>query len=120
MEADRRDAGVRGQPQGEVKSLATARAEPRAELDGDGDSPALARRGRETNGEVRVGEKRGARARLADLADGAAHVDVDQVRARLGHGRGGGSHDLRILTEELDRDRVLSRVEPEELLQRAL
>ena len=39
---DRRDTGVLDQPQGEIESLAPARCEPRAKLDGDREAAAFA------------------------------------------------------------------------------
>ncbi len=120
MEADRGDARVLGEPQGEVESLAASGAESRAKLDGDRNPAALAGRRRDPDGEVLVREQRGSRAGLADLPHRAAHVDVDQVSARLGDHRRGRSHHLRVLPEELHRDGVLVRMEPKQLLQGAL
>ena len=57
---------------------------------------------------------------LADLADGAAVVQVDGVGARLGHDVRRDPHHLGVVTEQLHRHRVLVRVHPEELAMRAL
>ena len=67
-----------------------------------------------------VGEQLHPGARSADLADRAAHVDVDQVGAGLGGDRSAGAHHLGVVAEKLHRDRVLVGVDPHQLAQRAL
>src|SRR5688572_31339884 len=59
------------------------------------------------------------RSGLADLAHGTAHVDVDQVGARAGRDPRAGAHHVRVVPEELDRDRVLLGMHDEQLLERA-
>jgi len=65
-------------------------------------------------GEGEVGPSKELRAgpHLADLPDGAPHVDVDQVGARLGCDRRPRRHHLGVVAEQLDRDGVLRRVDP--------
>ena len=63
----------------------------------------------EPAGVIGVVEQRRARTGLRHLLDGAAEVDVDDVRARgLDHPRGLG-HRGRVRAEDLDRQRVLVR-----------
>ena len=69
---------------------------------------------------VGVVEQRRARAGLADLAHRAAHVQVDQVGARVGHDLRGLAHHVGVVAEELHRDRVLVRVDAQELAHGAL
>ena len=69
---------------------------------------------------VGVVEQRGAGAGLADLAHRAAHVEVDQVGARLGDHRRRLAHDVGVVAEQLHRDRVLVGVDAQELGDRAL
>ena len=57
---------------------------------------------------------------LAHLAHRAAHVDVDQIGAGLGRDRRAGAHHFGIVPEQLDRDRVLVGVDPQQLPQGAL
>src|SRR5688572_32342175 len=59
------------------------------------------------------------RSGLADLAHGTAHVDVDQVGAGAGRDPRAGAHHVRVVSEELDRDRVLLGMHDEQLLERA-
>ena len=74
----------------------TGRPEPSGSRPGEGE------------GEVGPSQQLRAGARLADLADGAAHVDVDQVGAGLGCDRRRRAHHLGVVAEQLDRDRVLA------------
>ena len=69
---------------------------------------------------VGVVEQGGAGAGLADLADRAAHVEVDHVGAGVGRDRGGLAHHGGVMAEELHRHRVLVRVDAQELAHGAL
>ena len=106
---------------GQLEALAVARLEPRAQLDGDRRPRRPPRAARAiASASSGSAEQRGAGAGLADLAHRAAHVDVDQVGAGLGDDRGRRAHHLGVLAEELDRDRVLVGVDPQQLAQGAL
>ena len=120
MEADRRRRPPPRAAAARDRSPRGPRAQPRAKLDRDRDPAALARGRGDPDGQVVVGEQRRPGAGLADLADRTAHVDVDQVGAGLGDDRGRRAHHLRVLAEELDRDRVLVGMEAKQLLQGAL
>ena len=109
VEGDRRDARLAYEPVGELKAARVARATARAELDGDGQAGALARGAGDGDGDVGVVEQGGAGAGLADLGDGAAHVQVDGVGARARDRGGGDAHDGGVLAEELDRDDAARR-----------
>src|SRR4051794_12099587 len=125
VKADRAHAGVVDEAVGELEAVGLAGALAGAELDGDRQAAAFPRRLGDGDRGLRVLDERGAGAGLADLRDGAAHVEVDEVRPALGDRGGRGAHDLRILAEELDRDRpaavaALIRVDPEHLDARLL
>ena len=98
VECDAGHAGLLGQAPGDGDALG-------AQLDRDGQAGPLARGARDRDRGVRVLEQRRARARLHDLGDGTAHVEVDQVGAALGDHGGGGAHHLGVLPEQLDRHR---------------
>jgi hypothetical protein len=120
MEGDSGHARVGGQPAGKRHALAAARLEARAQLDRDRQSAALVRGAGEGHGAVLVLEQRRSGARLHHLANRTAHVEVDQVGARIGHHRGGLAHHVRIVSEELHGHRVLVRVDAQELADRPL
>jgi hypothetical protein len=63
-----------------------------------------------------VAQQGSASASLHDLGDWAAHVEVNHVRACSSNNFGSLGHRVRILTEELDRDRMLIRVDSQHLL----
>jgi hypothetical protein len=108
---------VRGwnvKPAGDVEPL-------RAQLDGHGEAGALRGRLGDRDRGVGILEQRRSGARLADLRDRAAHVEVDQVGARLGHARGRRAHDVGVLAEQLHRHRpalALARVDHQQLVER--
>ena len=81
--------------------------------------PSLRRLG-DRHGLVGVVEQGRAGAGLADLPDGAAHVEVDHVGAGLGRYGRRDPHDLGVVAEQLDRDRVLVGVDAQELAVGAL
>src|SRR3954451_2522789 len=120
VEPDPGHARVLDQAAGDLEAAPVARHEPRAQLDGYRQPAPLYRRARDGDGLLRVLEKGGAGAGLHDLLDRAAHVDVDQVGAGLTGLLGGDLHHLRVVAEELDRDRVLVGVDAQEFAQRAL
>ena len=91
------------------------RARGRAQLDRHGQAAALARGARDRDRPVGIVEQRRPGSRPADLSHRAAHVDVDEVGAGVRRDRGRLSHDRGIVAEELHRDRVLVRVDAQEL-----
>ena len=95
VEADARDAGLLDEPPRHVDALGLAALAAGAQLDRDREAGALARGDRDRHGRVGVAEHRGARAGLADLGHGAAHVEVDDVRAGARDGRRRRAHDRR-------------------------
>ena len=119
MKGDRGDAGVGDQSQRQLQTGAVTRLDPGAELDRDRQSGALRRRPCDGNGELGLAQKGGAGTRLQHLRDGTSHVQVDQIRAGGGDGRGRIAHHLGIGAEELDRNRPLVGVNAKHLLGRA-
>ena len=116
-------AGLGDEPPGQLDAGAVAGLAPGAQLHGHRKPASLVRRAGERHGTIGVAEQRRARSRLAHLRYRAAHVEVDQVGARLGHPAGGGAHDLRIVAEELHGHRptcALVGVDREHLAARAL
>ena len=120
VEGDAGHARLVDQPPRQLEAGALARALPGAQLDRHGQSAALARRAGDRDRAVGIVQQGGPGARLAHLADGAAHVEVDQVGAVLGGDAGGDPHDVGVVPEQLDGHRVLVRVDAQELAQRAL
>jgi hypothetical protein len=120
VEADRRDSRIRGQSERQVEALSAARLAAGAKLHRHRHATALPGGDGDPHGEILVREQSGAGAGLADLADGAAHVDVDQIGACLRDHSRRRSHDLRILAEELNRDGVLVGMQAEQLAHGAL
>ena len=120
MEADAGDPRLLHQPARQERAALVARPLARAKLYGDRQTASDGSGARDRDGAVRVVEQRGAGARLADLADGTAHVQVDQVGPRRGHDLGRVLHHVRVVAEELHRHRVLVGVDAEELRPRAL
>ncbi len=121
MEGQTGDTGVLDEPARGLEALDAARLERRAQLDRDREAGALGGGARDGDRRVGVADQGGARARLHHLRHRAAHVEVDEVRAALGGHGGGGAHDLRVLAEELDRDRparALVGVDDEQLVER--
>ena len=115
MEGDRGHAGVVDEPLRQLHAAAVAGLAAGPELDGDRPRAAL-RRGPGERDRLRgVVEQRGAGAGLAHLAHRAAHVEVDQVGSRVGGDRGRLAHDVGVVAEQLDRHRVLVRVDAQEL-----
>ncbi len=115
MDAESRHATVIGQPPGGLDPLVIPGTQPGTQLDGDGQATAAGRRERQRNRQIGVIEQGRAGAGLADLRDRAAHVDVDQVRARRRDSLRGGRHHIGIVAEQLDRHRVLIGVDPQQL-----
>ena len=60
-----------------------------------------------------LGQQRRPGAGLAHLRNRAAHVDVDQIRARGGDPLGGRGHHVGVGAEQLHRDRVLVGMDPQ-------
>ncbi len=116
VEGDRGDAGLVDQPAREQNPALLPGALPGAELHGDRQPRALGRRAGDRDRLVGIVEQCRPGARLADLADRAPHVEVDQIGARLGDDRGGLPHHVGVVSEKLDRDRMLVGMEPQELL----
>jgi hypothetical protein len=67
-----------------------------------------------------IAQQRRPGAGLADLLDGTAHVEIDQIRAGVRDHGGRLAHDRRVVAEQLDGDRVLVRMDAQELLDGAL
>jgi hypothetical protein len=112
VQGERRGARV-DQSRPELEACARAVRDPAPELhrhrqvDGLGDCAHQAR------GKIRVLEQRRPGSRAGDLLHGTAEVEVDDVRAgRLHHPRGLG-HRARVAAEELDRERMLVRGDPQ-------
>ena len=103
MEADRRDAGLVDKAVGEREPVSLPGPLPRAQLHRHRQPAALGRGARHRDRSIGILEERRPGARLADLRDRAAHVEIDQVRPPLGDRGGRGSHHVRVLAEELDR-----------------
>ena len=117
MDRQARDAAALGELARERDALAVARPQPRAQLDRHRQAAPARRRARDRDRAVGILEQRRAGAGLADLRHRAAHVDVDQVGAGGGDPLGGRGHHLGIGAEQLHRDRVLVRVDPQQLVQ---
>jgi hypothetical protein len=111
--------GLGGEPAGELHPGAVARVAAGPQLDGHGEPAALARGGSDRHGAVGVVEQRRAGAGPADLAHRAAHVQVDQVGARGRRDGGRLAHHVGVVAEQLHRNRVLVRMDPQELAMRA-
>ena len=103
----RADGGEQRAGDGEVARVVLLAA---AHLDGDRHLDGIDDRLDHARGVLSaVRQHRRARARLGDLADGAAHVDVDDVGTGVGaHARSIG-HQLRVGAEDLDGERLLIR-----------
>ena len=120
MEGDPGHTGLIPQAPGESEAVAVAGPLAGAQLDRHWEAAALVGRAGDGDRLVLVLEQRGPGARLADLAHRAAHVEVDQLRAGVGDHRRGLTHHVRVVTEELHRDRVLVGMDAQELAHGAL
>jgi hypothetical protein len=120
MEPDRRHPGLLGEPDRQVEAGAVTGPDPRAQLRRHRQAAALAGGAGEGEGELGVAQELDAGPGLAHLRHRAAHVDVDQVGARLGGERRPRAHHLGVVAEELHRDGVLVGVDPHQLAQGAL
>ncbi len=115
VKRDRGDARLLDEPPRELDAGSLAGPLSRAQLDRDRQAAALGRGARERERRVRLVEQRRARTGLADLAHRAAHVDVDHLGAALGDDRRGGAHRVRVMAEQLDRERMLVGMDAQEL-----
>ena len=101
------------QPRPDVEARPGAVLEPAAHLHAHRELDRGRDRSHDRAGSVRVVEQGRARAGLRDLADGAAEVDVDDVRSRVrDHARGLGHHG-RVRPEDLHGERVLVAGDPQ-------
>ena len=122
MERDRCDARLLHEPVGDLDAALIARPQAGAQLDGHRHPWARALDGGpgDPDREAGVGEQRRPRSGAPDLRHRAAHVDVDGVGPDRRHVRGGAAHDVRVLPEQLYRDRaarMLAGVDPQQLSQ---
>ena len=115
VERDPLHAGLRHEPAREQDARAVTGLAAGTELDRHRQAAALARGARDRDRPVGIVEQSRPGSRPADLAHRAAHVDVDEVRAGVRRDRGRLPHDRGIVAEELHRDRVLVRVDAQEL-----
>ena len=99
-------AGV-DEPRPEVETGPRAVLEAPAHLHRHGHGDGFRHGGDDPAGAVGLVEQRRAGAGLRDLADGAAEVDVDDVRAGGDDGRRGLGHVCRLGAEDLDGERPL-------------
>jgi hypothetical protein len=120
VDAKARDPGFLDQAISDLHPAPLARTLAGAKLDCDR-QPTPARSGAsERHRSVWIVEERSAGTGLAHLRHRTAHVQVDQVRAGRSDPLGRGGHHLRIVAEQLNRNRVLIRVDPQQLATGAL
>ena len=105
VKADRADARVVDEAVRELVAVGLPRALAGAQLHGDRQARALASGARHRHRGVGVLDERRAGAGLAHLGHRAAHVEVDEVGAVLGHRCRRRAHDVGVVAEELDGDR---------------
>ncbi len=111
---------LRDQAQRQVEAGAVAGLDPRAQLHSHWQAAALGCAPGQRQRQLLVAQQLGAGAGAANLANRAAHVDVDQIGAGFGGDRRPRAHHLGVVAEELHRNRVLVGVDPHQLPQGAL